>query len=312
MKKRGIFKFFSIFLSIFIIFTVLENSTLVYAQVNQKYGQIDNVQPDDSSPTEQAETNTVVGIISIAFLQVGKMAENLTSWLMSMLSAGTINSFPWADKIIFNVIPVLDVNFINPANGSLFTMGTGKIGEVIKNVYFTGLSIAVGFLSIIVGVMAIRMAISTIAAEKARYKESIVTFLTALVLLFGTHFLLSFTFYLNEKMVEVASQIVVSAVDKVGFNIGGADGQASTDSKAVISNLGQYFYETALKQGGSSQVVVWKIDKAAPIPTVLYLVFIIQSLMFLFSYFKRFYYVIILSVLAPFVVIYDFLAKSVS
>lgn len=309
MKKRGILKFFSIFLSVFIIFTALENSTLVYAQVNQKYGQIDNVQPDKSSPTDQAETGTVVGIISIAFLQVGKMAENLTSWLMSMLSAGTINSFPWADKIIFNVVPVLDVNFINPATGSLFTIGKGQIGDVIKNVYFTGLSIAVGFLSIIVGVMSIKMAISTIAAEKARYKESIFTFLTALVLLFGTHFLLSFTFYLNEKMVEVASQIVVSAVDKVGFNIGNT---ASNDSKAVISNLGQYFYDTALTQGGSKQIAVWKIDKAAPIPTILYLVFIIQSIMFLFSYFKRFYYVVILSVLAPFVVIYDFLTKSVS
>ena len=58
--------------------------------------------------------------------------------------------------------------------------------------------------------------------------------------------------------------------------------------------------------------LIAKIDKAAPIPTVLYLVFLIQSLMFLFAYFKRLFYVVILAIIAPIVVIYDFLGKAVS
>lgn len=309
MKSRTLKKVLLIFLVFNIFIFGVSN---VYAEVNQKYGTLNKGDVDQTDPTDSAETGNIVGIISVAFLQIGKLVENLTAWLMELLSSGAINEFPWADKIIFNTVAVLDVNFINPAQGSLFTLGNGQIGNIIKNIYFTGLSVAIGFLSIVVGVMAIRMAISTIAADKARYKESIVTFLTALVLLFGTHFLLSFTFYLNEKLVEVASDIVKDAVKNEEQNgiVIGNNGATSNESETVVSNLGQFFYETALDQGGKTGL--FKIQKAAPIPTVLYLMFIVQSVMFLFAYFKRFYYVVILSILAPFVVIYDFFTKAVS
>lgn len=311
MKSRILKKVLLIFLVFNIFIFGVSN---VYAEVNQKYGTLNKGDVDQTDPTDSSETGTLVGVISIAFLQIGKLIESLVSWLMNLLSSGMINEFPWADKIIFNTVAVLDVNFINPAQGSLFTLGNGQIGNIIKNIYFTGLSVAIGFLSIVVGVMAIRMAISTIAADKARYKESIVTFLTALVLLFGTHFLLSFTFYLNEKLVEVASDIVKDAVKNEEQNgiVIGNNGATSNESETVVSNLGQFFYETALDQGGSDSFLWINIDKAAPIPTVLYLMFIVQSLMFLFAYFKRFYYVVILSILAPFVVIYDFFTKAVS
>lgn len=311
MKSRILKKVLLIFLVFNIFIFGVSN---VYAEVNQKYGTLNKGNVDTTNPTDTAETGTLVGLISLAFLQIGKLIESLVSWLMNLLSSGMIDEFPWADKIIFNTVAVLDVNFINPAQGSLFTLGNGQIGNIIKNIYFTGLSVAIGFLSIVVGVMAIRMAISTIAADKARYKESIVTFLTALVLLFGTHFLLSFTFYLNEKLVEVASDIVKDAVKNEEQNgiVIGNNGATSNESETVVSNLGQFFYETAIDQGGSVNVVFWDIPKAAPIPTVLYLMFIVQSLMFLFAYFKRFYYVVILSILAPFVVIYDFFTKAVS
>ena len=156
--------------------------------------------------------------------------------------------------------------------------------------------------------MAIKMAISTIASEKARYKESIVTLLTTLVLLFGTHYLLSFTFYLNEKMVEIASTIV----KKIDTSNSSGTVNDISDTNNIVSGMGQYFYDKALELGGDTQVLFWKIDKAAPIPTVLYMIFVIQSLMFLFAYFKRLFYVAILSIIAPFVVIYDFLKKSLS
>ncbi len=305
---KNFFKKMVVLFICFFVFSIAFSTSQLYAMVNKDYFDIETENTANASNYDiKEEPGAIVGLLSIAFLEVGKMIENLVSWLMGLFGTAM---FPWADFIIFNCVPILDINFINPSQHSLFGTGFsgGSIGTVFRNIYFTGLSIALGFLGIIVAVMAIKMAISTIAAEKARYKEGIVTLLTTLVLLFGCHYLLSFTFYLNEKMVEVASKIVSNL--PTGNTKIGNDSAGNTN--AVVSGMGKYFYKTALEDGGQIDLAVIKIKKAAPIPTILYLVFLIQSLMFLFAYFKRVFYVAILAIIAPIVVIYDFLGKAVS
>lgn len=307
--KNNLRKIAFLLVFVFMFNFIFVNANTIYAMTNTDYYDMGSA---DSALNSKYDVNDeptdLVGLISIAFLEIGKMVESIVSWMMGMF--GT-KGFPWADLIIFNCVPILDVNFINPSTNSLFGTGfsSGSIGKVVRNIYFTGLSIAIAFLGIIVAIMAIKMAISTIAAEKARYKEGIVTLLTTLVLLFGCHYLLSFTFYLNEKMVEVASKIV-STLDTSNTQIG--TGSASSTS-GVVSGMGQWFYEQALANGEEvNLLLIIKIDKASPIPTVLYLVFLIQSIMFLFAYFKRVFYVAILAIIAPIVVMYDFLGKAVS
>lgn len=130
--------------------------------------------------------------------------------------------FPWADKIIFNTIPILDINFINPAPGSLMKDTSGKettVGVMIRNIYFTSMAIAIGFLSIIIAISGIRLAFASIAADKAKLKEAVVGWLTCLILIFGLHFILSFTFYLNEKLVEAASTIANDALSEASDEV---------------------------------------------------------------------------------------------
>lgn len=281
---------------------------VIYAETNKKYGNGEtNVEFNDDTAT--ADNNSLTGLLAICIVTVGRLIASVTAWVLGMFMPNS--EFPWADKIIFNTIPVLDVNFINPAVGSLMRDSEGytAIGNVIRNVYFTGLSIALGFMGIVVAVMAIRLAISSIASEKARYKEAIVTWITALVLLFGTHFLLSFIFYLNEKLVEVASDIVMDATKDTEITIGNT---TAGEAQQVVSSLGEYFYTDAIGDVGEGFFgALFTLSEAKPIPAVLYTVLVIQSLMFLFAYFKRFFYVIVLSVLAPFVIIYDFFVKSI-
>ena len=281
------------------------NST-IYAEINQSY--TDKIEGEIANADDNAGSGTLLGLLAICIVSFGSMVEWLTGWIMAMFSGS--NFFPWADKIIFNTVPMVDINFINPAKGSLFRNNDDvgsltKVGEVIRSVYFTGLSISLSFLGIIVAVMAIRLALSSIAADKAKYKEAVVTWLMAMVLLFGMHYVISFVFYLNEKMVEVASEIVkdnLGAVDtKATLN-----GDSSTDVSKVISTMGHYFKDLAVPD----KTNIFNMDKCKPIPAILYTVLVIQSLMFLFAYLKRFFYVVILAVLAPFIVVYDFLGKA--
>lgn len=299
-------KFKKILILLFICFSVctLFNyfpDNIVYAEINTNYGN-PSATTVDSSANEQGG-NGLLGLVGIAIYSFGTLIEWITSNIMGLFTGTSF--FPWADRIIFNNVSMLDVNFINPAEGSLFrdTTGFTTIGNAVRGVYFTGISIALGFLGIVVAVMAIKIALSTIASEKAKYKESIKDWITAIILIFGMHYVLAFTFYLNEKLVEVASQIVL--------NMNTSSSTATTSDSPLVS-MGENFKNSAIPDEFKEAGIIGKLsnlDKINVTEAILYTVLVVQSLMFLFAYLKRFFYVVILGVIAPFVVVYDFLTK---
>lgn len=301
MKRKNIKKII-IILSISLLlclFTQLLNSNSVFAEINTKYGTpVGNGALGDQN---EQKSNGLLGLLGIAVYSFGSLVEWITSNIMAMFT--NTKFFPWADKIIFNNVSMLDCNFINPGVGSLLKDSTGftTIGNTIRTIYFTGLSIALGFLGVVVAVMAIKIAISTIASEKAKYKESIKDWIMAMILIFGMHYVLAFCFYLNEKLVEVASTIVLNLAQDSG-------------KSDAFSSMGENFKDTAIPESFKEQGVIGKLtnlDKINVTEAFLYTILVIQSLMFLFAYLKRFFYVIILGVIAPFVVIYDFLTKVI-
>lgn len=228
------------FLVVFIL-NILSSS--IYAAVNKEYG--DQEVSLDADLDKKVEQSIVLDYMGSFIYAIGNLAESVTSGIIGVFTDG--NVFPWADRVIFNTLPILDINFINPDNNSLLSttndttneVGRGtSIGDIVRNVYFTGLSLALGFLGIIVAVMAIKLAISTIASEKAKYKEAIVKWITALILLFGMHYALSFIFYLNEQLVIVASKILTNNVANAGETLKSKLSDLTDSNKdAVIENF---------------------------------------------------------------------------
>lgn len=151
-----------------------------------------------------ALANMINAIASLAEYLIGAVFKSLTG----------DNIFPWADRIIFNGIGFLDINFLNPASNSLFISNgsTSILGKVVRSVYSTIFSLAVLFLGVAVGIMAIRLALSSIAAEKAKYKQAIVNWATCIVMLFLMHYILAFVFWVNEQMVQIASNIFIDSI----------------------------------------------------------------------------------------------------
>ena len=78
-------------------------------------------------------------------------------------------------------------------------------------------------------------------------------------------------------------------------------GSAFTNNYTPIEQMGDWFRTRALES--------WDVESFTS--AILYAVFIVQSLMFFWAYFKRFFYVVILAIISPFVVIFDFLKKAV-
>ncbi len=234
-KKK---KIFGILLLILICGT-----SIIFGVTNSEYGG-DEAAIDITEST--IKNNLVLDYIGQFIFAIGNIFQSVTSWIMGVFTGKSV--FPWADKVIFNTIPLLDVNFINPDPTSLFSLTNELgIGEIIRNIYFTALSISLGFMGIIIAVLAIRLAISSIGSEKAKYKEAITTWATSLVLLFGMHYFISFMFYMNEELVIVASKILNNTIEESGAMIADIINEDLDEKKKTI-------VENFISSAGESEI----------------------------------------------------------
>lgn len=218
-KHRKIKKFLRYTFVIIVLVNIFLNSIpdSVFARINSDYGSQTGVALDYNDEFESSsELWKYLGILVYA---IGNAIEWLFSNLLGILSGDY--SFPWADRIIFNAIPLLDVNFIAASPGSLFKDTSNAptvLSNAVQTVYFTILAIALSFMGIVVAIMAIKIILSSIASEKAKYKESIVNWIFAMVMVFSMHFVLSFVFYVNEELTKVASKIFTNAIEQSGLD----------------------------------------------------------------------------------------------
>lgn len=186
----------------------------VFAEINVEYFSSTGATQEDVDAA--TKDNTLLSPIGGFVYIIG----NIIEWLLSSVSSAAtgMNTMPWADMILYNSVAMLDVNFLNPNENSLIYGMQG----IIQKVYFTIFSLAISFFGIAVVVMAIKLAISSIAEEKAKYKSAITSWLMAVVLLFTIHYFMAFVFYLNESVVNLASKIAVDSVSGSGLELGDA------------------------------------------------------------------------------------------
>ncbi len=117
------------------------------------------------------------------------------------------------EAIFANKVPGLDVNFIKPSvttgdeeTDNQYNIAL-KLRPVISSWYVAMRTLAlVGLLSVLV-YLGIRMLLTGIAADKAKYKKMIMDWLIAMCLLFALHYIMSFALTMSEV---VTSMIVTS------------------------------------------------------------------------------------------------------
>ncbi len=215
MKNKKIKNLLGAFFITIIIFSCF--GTTIYAAINNVYGEPAGTL--DTDLDEKVKDTVLAEHLAKAVYYVACWIEGTIGDIFESLT-GT-NEFPWADRVIFNTVAFLDVNFLNPEPGSLFLSPSGRsdtaLAGVIKKIYGSIMTMSIGFLSIIVGIMSIKLAISTVASEKAKYKEAIVKFATSLVMLFCIHYGIALVFYINERLVGVASSILTDSIAENSF-----------------------------------------------------------------------------------------------
>ncbi len=226
----------AIFLLFIITLNFLTSNIKVFAAINEEYIS----QQTPNGLTDLGSNSTLLNWTAEIGYNIAYAVEGLGSKIMQNFTGKYI--FPSMDKIIFNAIPILDVNFISPSAGSFFLKSDGVtptvLGEIIKNIYFTSLAISISFLTILVIVLGVRLAISSMGESQAKYKEGIKSAVLALILVFGMHYILSFVFYVNEVLVNTASSIITKLLDDGGTDvIKNLEAAGDEDNEQMVYNF---------------------------------------------------------------------------
>lgn len=186
------------------------------------------------------------------------------------------------ENIVYNKIPILDVNFFNfESAGGAVVDEDGIIYVLKENIamwYYIFRIIAIIIMLMVLIYLGIKMAISTVAEKKAVYKEMLISWILGFVLLFTVHYMMYGIIYLNE--------VFISWIIPISEN-----GQEISLYETVRSMA----YEPKSRTGMAG--------------AIFYIVLIYYCLRFLLVYFKRYLTLAILALISPFVAVMYAISK---
>ena len=216
---------------------------------------------------------TVIGVftwpIKLMVLGVSVALQGLMSVFLRF-GGSSQDLFVTPFTILFNKLEVVSIDFFN------FSATEGFINEFRKNIamwYYVLRFIATAILLAILVYIGIRMAISTVAEEKAKYKKMIVDWVTSIALLYLLHYIIVFVIEVNTALVDMLT--AVSNEADMGIIIAGL----LTTAVSPVSGIGGW---------------------AA---CILYVIFIWQTLKFFIMYAKRMITIGFLILISPLITI---------
>lgn len=187
------------------------------------------------------------------------------------------------EAIFANRVPILNANFLRPASTNTDTKNPEDNMVALRNVvagWYVAIRMIsiVGLLSVLV-YLSIRMMISGVAADKAKYKKMLMSWVVAMCLLFFLHYLMSFIMTLSETITSLVSTAGDIAID---VNVGNGETQFSTNMIGLVRFQVQH------------TDAMFKIAYM-----VIYIMMVAYTLKFTWVYLKRMITMAFLTLIAP-------------
>lgn len=210
--------------------------------------------------------------IRMIFLGWAGLFEMIINGVMSAISG--VEASMTIEKLVTNKVPILDVNFFNFATAGGETLETNSvlytIRENIAMWYYVIRNITIIGLLITLIYIGIRMAISTVAETKAKYKSMLINWVVSFIIVFFIHYIMIAILQMNQVLIDTIKSTM------------GAE---------------EALYDTIRNESYAIQASVgWPA-------TIMYILLIYLLIRFLIVYIKRFLTVGILTFLAPIVAI---------
>lgn len=245
------------------------------------------------------------------------------------LFGGSIFDMPWPDKIVFNEMAMFDPNFINPTKTSELysdiqaTHLMGYMQSAITTVYFSFFVIAMAIMVISAMVLGIKLAMTSIASQKAQYKEMINKWVVGVVLLFSLHFIMAGAFAINEAICEICSKAAAKVTIKFDITQMNAVTKAGSVLKSIFNGVKGLLSGEGFSGFGKNSIILkfkgyngimWYLLLNAGfnsdlIASMTLLAILGQTINLIFHYLKRFFYIIFLAMIGPMIVAVDVIKR---
>ncbi|MBR2705589.1 MAG: hypothetical protein IKG14_00850 [Clostridia bacterium] len=192
--------------------------------------------------------------------------------LYDYIEGSTEDEEPYTiESILFNKVPIFDVNFFSETAAGK-ELKSDSIVSIIRKIiaawYVTFRNIAFIALAILIIYYGIRLAISSVASEKANYKRILIGWLKSIIIVFIIHYIMYAIIYFNETFVN------------------------------FIANTNEH--EVSIYNTIKTRALEAPLKVAVP-ATILYFTLLFMWIRFIFTYFKRTFTVAFLVILAPLV-----------
>ena len=179
--------------------------------------------------------------------------------------------------LLTNKIELIDANIFNANTGN---KANNTIKENIQKWYYAIWILATIINLLMLVYIGIRMAISTVASQKAVYKKKLMAWFESMVLLFVMHFIIRIIFFVSEILVQLLTSILNNIINM-------------TMANSSIKNIDLAIFKELSKTLNSPKG--WK-----PVEHfICYILLVGYEYKFLIMYIKRFMVIGLLVVVSP-------------
>ena len=151
-------------------------------------------------------TGLVTMVLRIPFVGFATWTEKLVSGLLQSISEGNCPNPVTVEDIIFNRVPIFDINVFDFGHAGGKAIDETSIVYLLKeNVaqwYVAIRNLVLAILLIVLVYMGLRMAMSAIAEEKAKYKRMLVDWFVSFFIVLFLHFFILFVLRLNDALLS--------------------------------------------------------------------------------------------------------------
>lgn len=250
---------------------------LLIAMFNRSYGSVMAI----------AGATSLVGVLIVAIqyliLLIGMVGSAIIDGVAS-LSGGTGGGT--IGEIVFNQCPVTTPNFFPEIfNDKIFSANSGvwNLAQTVGQYYSIIRYLAIAVLLVILIYIGIRMAMSTVASEEAKYKKMFFHWAVSLVIVFILHYIIIITLYINNVLVE-------ALYNSMGANLN--SGNPDVVKGALLD----------VTQGG-----LLNLNVLAPIlgfpDVIVYVSAVVINFIFMFMYLKRIVTLGFLIIISPLITV---------
>lgn len=166
------------------------------------------------------------------------------------------------------------------------------VKENVAMWYYILRILAMAIMLVVLIVVGIKMAISTIASEKAIYKRMLVDWVVGVIMLFTLHYFMLFVFNLNTIMVDIVQETAQS-VNKESLQRAAKDLKMDLEDELHSKDLEIRIYEEIRTRAYDAKL------SNGMIGMVMYITLVFMAIKYTFIYLKRMLTIMVLTLMAP-------------